>query len=232
MNTPAQRLAQSILIVPAAHSRILDMRFQIEMYELFHQTLLCRLGHMICTPLVLLGALILASRIELAGATVTPASIYVATLAAFAISLDRRVGAVMIPLLAALLLLAHHLGAALGARATPAAIALMVAGSVFQTLSHMADAVPPPASGAPGWVPTRAWIKSSSLGQLIRVGALSATAFTLLEFWATFRIWPLQVLHLLLRLGYRPELRRTLHRRVEAIFAHPEIDWRNPRVAR
>src|SRR5262245_7066377 len=49
------RLVRDVLIVPMVHVRLFDHRFQREMYELFHREAVCRIGHMICTPLIMLG---------------------------------------------------------------------------------------------------------------------------------------------------------------------------------
>jgi predicted NAD/FAD-binding protein len=61
-----------------------------------------------------------------------------------------------------------------------------------------------------------------------RASLLTVLVFFWLEMWATLRILPIQLLHLLMRAGHRPELRSALSARVAAILAAPSSDWREP----
>ena len=96
-------------------------------------------------------------------------------------------------------------------------------------LSHVFEDVPPPLSGAPGFVPPRAWLRGIRLRDVVRASLQAVFVFFWLEMWATFRILPIQVLHLLMRAGHRPGLRIALDARVAAILDAPAGDWRRPR---
>src|SRR5580700_90549 len=90
---PGSPLAERIFIVPAAHTRLADIAFQIEMYELFHRTPGARLGHMVGTPAILLGVLVLLAR---APGGAAPALLLVAVLGltAWGFAIDRLAGVV------------------------------------------------------------------------------------------------------------------------------------------
>ncbi len=223
----ATRVARTLLIVPAAHYRLLDEGFQAEMYELFHTRAGCRLGHMLCTPVVMLG-LFMALGHALSAVWSWPLPLALGlVVVAWGLRVDRLTGAVMVPLVALALFTARALG---GESADPAAsgAALAVAAAAVQTFSHGFEDIPPPLSGRAGWVPLRAWLSAAPFSQIAGVGALSLVVFTWLELWASARVWPLQVLHLLMRAGHRRDLRRRLTARVEEIVTNPEREWREP----
>src|SRR5205823_3295088 len=106
--------------------------------------------------------------------------------------------------------------------------ALLIGGCVIQTFSHMFEEVPPPQSGSAEFVPFGRWIRAVGAREIVRSTVLTFGVFIWLELWATPRIWPLQLLHLLMRAGHRPELKRKLAARVAAILAAPLSDWRRP----
>src|SRR5262245_57890980 len=84
-------LAERIFIVPMAHTRVTDAAFQMEMYELFHRTGGGRLGHLVGTPAILLGALMLLARTPGAAAPLLAGAL-VLVIAAWALAVDRLVG--------------------------------------------------------------------------------------------------------------------------------------------
>lgn len=222
------RVARALLIVPAAHYKLLDEEFQAEMYELFHTRAGCRIGHMLCTPVVMVGvSLALGSAVASGWSWSLPAALAV-VITAWGLRVDRLAGALMIPLLALTILAARALAVST-AHPMDWSAALAVGGAVLQTVSHGFEDLPPPVSGRVGWVPMRAWCSSVSPLRVLGLAALSLAMFTWLELWASLRVWPLQVLHLLMRAGYRPELRARLTARVEEILSTPEREWRVPR---
>ncbi len=100
----------------------------------------------------------------------------------------------------------------------------------MQTLSHLFEDVPPPHSGTPDFVPILPWMRRLDIRALLRSLVLTFGVFFWLELWASLRILPFQVLHLLMRAGYRPELRRSIDERIAEIVAAPSTDWRRPRA--
>ena len=50
-----------------------------------------------------------------------------------------------------------------------------------------------------------------------------------LELWASLRILPLQILHVAMHFGWRPELRHRLDARLAVILAGDDPRWRHAR---
>lgn len=216
---------ERIFIVPRAHTAIFATRFQIEMYELFHRTRGGRLGHLLGTPTIVLGLFL-----ALHAGTGTPwwGVGLLAVIVALGLPVDRLAAMITGVLGAALLGLAAALAGALPS-ATIVGLVLVGTGGAVQTLSHTFEDVPPPLSGTTHFVPIREWYRDLQLRALLRSAALTWGVFFWLELWATPRIWTIQVLHLLMRAGYRPDLRSELDGRAQEILAQPTSDWRRPR---
>jgi len=221
-------MAEALFIVPAAHTRLADVSFQTEIYELFHRTLGARIGHLIGTPSVLFGTLLLASGAPGAAAPVLVIGLILGV-AAFGVAVDRLAGlatAIASVLLAvAALLLTQALGPE---TALVVALSCVFGGCAVQTFSHVFEDVPPPVSGSPEFVTPSAWRRRVRVFELLRLTLLTFLVFYWLELWACFRILPLQILHLLMWAGHRPDLRRALDARMAAILAAPASDWRRP----
>lgn len=227
VSSAGARLARALLIVPAAHYRVHDADFQAEMYALFHTRAGCRLGHMACTPAVMLGLFLVLGRVAPPGWTWPLPAALGLVVVAWGLRVDRLAGAVMVPLVALTLAAARALEA-VAAHPLALGAALAVGGAALQMLSHGFEDIPPPLSGRAGWVPARAWLAAASAARVVGLGVLSLAVFTWLELWASPRVWPLQVLHVLMRAGHRPDLRARLAARVGEILAHPEREWREP----
>lgn len=207
------------LIVPASHTAIHQPDFQNEMYQLFHRSTGGRAGHMVGTAVGLVGIFSLID-----GLVPWLGLLLVAPMSWLGARLDRLAGALTFAVGLALLGLAH----ALAARSGGAALWLVLGGCAIQSFSHLFEEVPPPLSGEHRFVPLGEWVRKASLGALARATLLTFGVFYWLELWATLRILPLQVMHALMALGHRPELRRALDARMAAILANPTIDWRRP----
>jgi hypothetical protein len=110
-------------------------------------------------------------------------------------------------------------------------VVLVGTGGAIQTLSHTFEDVPPPLSGAPSFVAFREWVARTGARALLRSALLTWGVFFWLELWAAPRIWTIQVLHLLMRAGYRSALKSALDARAREILEHPTSDWRRPRSA-
>lgn len=227
--SPKYTRAETFLIVPRAHTALLDTRFQIEMYELFHRTWGGRIGHIVGTPMILFGTFL-----GLQSATGSPVAgtIVLLAMSAFALRVDRLVAALTALLGAVLVGVAAQIApAALGAAGLSVA-ALVVGGCALQTLSHAFEDVPPPHSGTTEFVPVGRWLRERPLIEFVRSGIMVVAVFYWLELWATFRIWPLQILQILTWLGYRSDLREQLDARSAEIVADPTSDWRTPMARR
>lgn len=208
---------EHLLIVPSAHVRVGDFDFQAATYEEFHQHWGTRILHMLCTPLVLLGALLLLNQIplEIAQLDVPVGGVVLATgLAAYFVGLDALVGVVAIPLVAALLALSVSLTHALGGSAAWIGAAMTIGAAMVQAGSHLFEDVPPPWSGAAPR-PFRAVVRDASPRLLLGLVGLTLVSFAL-EWWASFRVLGLQLNFVLMKLGLRPGLRARL-----AIGAQP-----------
>ena len=208
------------LIVPAAHTRVFDQQFQLEVYEVFHTRPAARWGHLLCTPLINVGLLALASQLEWqldAVAACVALGCYVAVHGALGIA--------MAPLLALAVLAARLLVEALGAQAFGGTIALVVAATAIQTWTHAAEPVPPPWSGSYRWTSLREFLHWSSLLERVGLAMMLVVFFPILELWAAPRVWPIQIMHLLMRSGLFPERAARIRARVDAIFDDARNGW-------
>jgi len=217
-------LAHALLIVPQAHIRF-DRTFQGEMYELFHRRPLARYGHLLLTPIItiaLLAVLVVA---------IPPAAIAGATaIALWSLYVDRGAGVIMLPIAATAVLGARELAGALGSHALLGSLAIVWAGGFLQALSHASEPIPPPWTGSHRFVPLGEWLRSAPATRIVGLALLSPTVFPLLEIWAAPRVWVLQVLHLMMRAGYRPALRERLAVRVVEIIDDARTGWPQPEL--
>jgi len=145
--TPRPLLSDTLLIVPLAHTRVVHVSFQTLMYELFHRTTGGRVGHLIGTPVVLFGALVLTSCVPGEAAEGLAIGLSLA-ITAWGFAVDRLAGLATAIVLALLATGAFALARALGAEAASAGVACMAGGCAVQTLSHTFEDVPPPMSGS------------------------------------------------------------------------------------
>jgi hypothetical protein len=205
-------LRTRLLIVPASHVHIFDRAFQIEMYALFHRRWICRLGHAVCTPIVIASLFALATKLHpMAG--VAAALVLFATYVHF----DRRVAAIL-ALPVALALLA---GRWFSSHSYSTIAAVMVGAAAVQAISHGVEDLPPPLSR--GFRPVREFLRQASLAQIASLVLLSSFYF-FLELWASPRVWPIQVHSLMLRLS-GGESRRALSERVREHVALAGEHW-------
>lgn len=222
-----KRWLASYLVVPGAHVRIGDFHYQAELYDVFHMSWQSRIGHMICTPVVVLGALLAldAAPFSIAGALFEGVPVggvvLAAGLAAYFFGLDAFVGLTTTPVVAALLAASVALSRALGEHTLVVGIGLMVVGAVFQAGSHLFEDVPPPWGAPRTWRPLREVLREATLSKLAGLCGLTLVSFAL-EWWASFRILGLQVNFLAMRAGLRPDLAKLLERRRSEILAGEE----------
>jgi hypothetical protein len=207
------------MVRPEAWTRPFDLQFQAELYEVFHRTWLSRLFHGLCIAPNTFAWFLLAS--ALPGAAGVYAAYALATaLTVWYLALERTVGALLAPLLFACAFVAHKLAApgSVGPGPVYGALAIMGVCSVLQTLSHTLEPVPPPWSGTRTWKPFDEWWRTSSLGNKVGLFTLTPTVFVLLEWSASPRLLPVQVMKILGRLGLHAEFHERVRARVPVIL--------------
>ncbi len=218
-----RRLLYDALIVPSAHTRVFDATFQLDVYEVFHTHPITRWAHLVCTPIVNISLL--------AAATVLPHGAPLAALIALSLyCLVQGWGALlMIPVLAVSVGFAYPLAAFLGG-SVPTAFAIAYAAAFAQTLSHGFEPVPPPWSGSYRFITLKEFLFRTPPLKLAGLVFASALIFPVLEFWASPRIWPVQIVHLMMRAGMRPALARRTRRRVLEILSDARKGWALPPI--
>lgn len=229
-----RRLLYETLIVPEAHTRVFDARFQFEVYEVFHTHPVTRWGHLLCTPIVNISLLALATALPFTHAArfgwLTFDSAAVAALITLALyaGVQGAWAIAMTPVLAIAVGLAHMLAAALGPRLVPGAVAIALAAVFVQTWSHAFEPVPPPWSGSYRWITLREFVVRTTRLRLAVLSLVALLVFPVLELWAAPRIWPVQLAQLMMRAGLRPALARSMRYRVQAILADARRGWTLP----
>ncbi len=230
-----QRFVHETLIVPAAHTRVLDSQLQGELYEVFHTRGLARWGHGVCTPITNTALLALAGEltIDLAaggGRTSIAGGVAVGVVVlAFYVAVHGAWAFVMAPLLALALGAAELLRHAAGDHLVPIAIAIAITSTLLQTFSHAFEPVPPPWVPGPGFGTTRDVVTRGGPSKVITLAIASVVIYPVLELWATPRIWPLQIAHVLGRWGLLPGRAAQMDARVAAIHEDARVGWEMPR---
>ncbi len=159
--TRGSRVRDWIFIVADAPTRVFDVRYQLELYEVFHTRPFSRSTHAIGITAGVLGYLL--------AATAWPrpfvgsgATLLTMILAIWYVGLHRRVGLWTLPGLGVLWGLAL-VGAAwlpeVGAAPLWAGLGLMVGGGTLCWIGHWVEPVPPPLSGSEGFVPIEAFVR-------------------------------------------------------------------------
>jgi len=234
VQTSQRRLRDYLFIVPEAHVRLNDFQFQVEIYDVFHRRWGSRIGHTVCTPLVMTGIFALLALLPvgpidsfLGGAPIAHGLAVPATLLLLGwfVSIDTLAGMMMVPFMALTLVAAHVLDQVSGVHALRNGLILVYVSSFFQMLSHGFEEFPPPLSGSYRWVPFRAWLRRVDVPTVLGLVLASTTVYTALECWASPRVWLLQMIKVMMAFGYRPELRQMLRKRVPEILADSRNGW-------
>lgn len=207
-------------IVPAAHYRAWDVRYQRRLYALFHTTSACRILHSICTPVALWFMLVSLWHVKLAplamlfggredpGLSLPAAALF----AAYAFSYGRIVGLALLPVHALLFRTASSFAEGHGPESLGFALAGLFAASALQTASHFFEPVPPPLTGSERFLPFAAFWRTASAGRKAVVLSLASSVYVLLELVAVPRVFPCQALRILQWLGHA----RPAHAETEA----------------
>jgi uncharacterized membrane protein YGL010W len=229
-----RRLRDYLFIVPEAHIKLSDFQFQIEIYDVFHRRWGSRIGHMLCTPLVMTAIFALFGLVPIAllnamqrDAPFAPGLALPAALILLGwyISIDRWAGLAMIPFIGLALVAAAWFNRFSGEHALRNDLIVIYVGSFLQMLSHAFEDIPPPLSGSYRWAPFSAWVRRADWSSLLGLSLASATVYTALECWASTRVWLFQMIIVMMAFGYRPELRQTLRARVPKILEDSRNGW-------
>lgn len=192
----SSKISQALLIEPKSHIRIFDRDFQTELYEKYHTKMISKWCHRICTPVILLMLLTMAGFPD-TGLIINGTIIAAAGLQLFYLYSYGLMSLVMLPLLVIITSISLYLQNTFGMTILPILIVITLVAVNIQTFSHIVEPVPPPWSGRDSSVPYNVFIKESSAVKIILVFITTLTVFSILELWATIRIWPIQILGLL-----------------------------------
>ena len=173
-----------LLVVPDAHVRQLDLHFQTAWYDVFHRSRPNQISHILCMGPIVWLMLVFACLLPLPG--ITPPGLDLGLVLAFAlvaayVAMDRGLGLLMAPVMAALWASAHLFVGARGAGAFPIALVVLAVAGALQTWTHAFEDVPPPVSGTEGWVPLTEWRRKTPLSRMMLTFALTASVYILVE---------------------------------------------------
>lgn len=220
-------LSQHLLTIPQAQVKIFDIEWQSAFYEVFHQTKTSRLLHTICMAPIVYSLFVLASYIEFSNASILPSTpAYTAVNGAFVVMLvsaiwyllmDLTIGLISLPILVAFWFLANVFSFSFGTDGIYAALVMLFTFSFIQTVSHQPEPVPPPHSGKKGFVAYKKWVKSATLAQKVKV-ILLFPVFTIVELISSPRLLPVQILRLMQKFGFRPELKKLTTERAHRVL--------------
>lgn len=205
------------VIVPEAQTHLLEFQWQLDVYETFHTVRVNRLSHAVCFYPLLFTYFVLAALVSLPVGPLSSALpdatrpslalALAAVLALWYLRLDRLVGLVLVPLLAAMALGANELVGRHGAEAARMTfLAVLVPNMLALTLTHALEPIPPPWSGTRGFVPMSVWSERTPLGARVRMILLTFWTGLVLEYWAAPRFVPIQILKILHLFGYKREM--------------------------
>ncbi len=197
------------------------------MYDVFHTTWASRLGHIFGTGCIhtAVGAVVLWGLLPWSGVVAGSAlGAYLALQLAYALRMDRMVALAMVLPLSLITAGAVVVVAVTGPWTPVAAVILALVGMLVQAGSHGFEPVPPPWSGSNRFVPFSELLRERGLRSIPGFIVLFLLG-NVLELWATMRILALQVLFVMLELGYRPELREATLKRRQEILDDPGRGW-------
>ena len=224
-NTPTYKdWIYTLFIVPEAHTRIFDDDFQGRLYETFHTTRTSRLGHALCTPLINLALFSLGGLFSLPltafGLDISISGILVLVLLAqcFYLYVYGAWALSMAPLLLLSGIIASLASITFDSEIIIIAPVVMLVCAYLQTFSHWTEPLPPPWSRSYRFMPVSQFLQQESTGNILKLVLLSLTVYPLLELWAAFRIWPLQIAQLLNRLGYFKGRMQVLHKQARNLY--------------
>lgn len=220
-------LLDHLLTIPEAQVKIFDLEWQSAFYSVFHQTRTSKLLHAFCMAPIVISLFVLTSYIGFGGHAVLPwaagitaingAFVLMLVSAAWYLAMDVRVGLLAIPFLISFWLTANAVNFYGGAMAWQITLGVLFLAAAIQTISHQPELVPPPHSGSAGFKQFSQWVEDTSLASRVRI-ALMFPLFTLLELVSSPRLFAVQLLRLMHRFGYKPELKALTEKRARRVL--------------
>lgn len=220
-------LTQHLLTIPQAQVKIFDIEWQSAFYEVFHQTKTSKVLHTVCMAPIVFSLFALASYVDFTTASIIPALPETTAInGAFVVMImsgiwylmmNITIGLVSAPIVVAFWVLANVFNVSFGHDGIYIALIMLFLFSFIQTVSHQPEPVPPPHSGTKGFVAYKKWVKSATVGQKVKVIVLFPV-FTMVELISSPRLLPVQILRLMHRFGYRPELKKLTTERAHRVL--------------
>jgi hypothetical protein len=244
--TWVSRMVGLVTVTPSAHVANLSLHFQSFLFDVFHQTTIARIAHIVCMPLINMMILVWLAQFG-AAALFVAIALCVWYLVQGWWNGVLGLGLAMLPLTVATYVGASAYFAAFGlpaaestwyaptiAAANPILWAAVL--SFVQAASHGPEPkLPPRVTTTDHWQTLPEFVFGSSArrhgpGQvLVRlVRSVAQIVFGALdEFWASWRLVNLNVLELMWRLGYKPEMYARFKQLSRRAVAHgdPAIDF-------
>lgn len=193
--------AGTALVTPIAHVASSSIAFQTYLYAIFHRTLLARVGHTVCMPLIV--AALFGTMFVLHPALGVAAT---AAIGAWYIALGHANGMPALATLGGFVALAlGGLGAwwAMAASVwwTHPLTAVVMLG-LAQAISHSLEDVPPRVNGTDSWMPVLKFFRQTPLWSSARAAAM-LPAGAMNEIWGSWRLLPILLLDGMWRGGYQ-----------------------------
>lgn len=234
-DTWLSRLTQVVLVTPSAHVANMSFAFQQYLYDVFHRTLVARIAHFVCMPIINMMVLVFFAQLSWSDDAIgllAPTAALAATvllclwyLVQAAYNRMLLLGVVMVPITLATYAAAmayEETFALPPSEATwyaPTPLAFnpllwMAILSLLQAASHAPEPeLPPRASATSHWMPLAVFLLGTSKrrhGPLRVAWRLLRSAAQIVfgaidEFWASWRLIPINFLEILWRLGYQPQ---------------------------
>lgn len=239
----ARRLLRDALVAPFTQLTFLSFDLQDFLFGVFHTTWTARMGHLVGMTLVNLFLMAGFSELTAALPGVDGGALYAGALLCWyaAISRDARLALwwlAMVPVVGGLYALSQaflvHTTGLTAAWSSP--WLLVLASALVISLSHAPEPRFPPRAGDPlAWVSVPDFVRGPAgarnpsvrvLRRALRV-ALYPWIGLVDELWASPRLLPYNVLHLLFAVGYAPRRAAELQDRVDRALAsgNPAIDF-------
>lgn len=234
MSMPARNsLLDHVFTIPEAQTKIFDLEWQSAFYTVFHQTKTARLLHAICMAPIVISLYVLTSYIGLGGQSLLSGAAEITVInGAFVVMIvsiiwylimDVKVGLVALPFVVAFWLVANTANYLAGDLGLPIALAVLVIASMVQTISHQPEMVPPPHSGSSKFVQFKYWVQNVPFLHRLRVG-LMFPWFSVVELISSPRLFPIQLLRLMHKFGYKTELEALTEKRARRVLETGNYD--------
>lgn len=202
-----------VLVDRDVYWRVFSLDYQAEQFEVFHRSRITRWTHYIGTQVIVSGFLLACAGRDVAG---LPAIALLAlALVCWYVRLDGVVGLAAGAQVGVLTVIAEVLSRN-GWGLRDAVVALIVAATA-QNLSHAVEPVPPVLTGR-GFEPFAVFWSKATTWQRVRVIALNVF-YLPLELVSAPRLFPVHVLQLLHRAGWRQSWAQAIRARADAILA-------------